>query len=889
MASRGQPGWRILLLLVGVLTLAGCAVGPNYQRPTVAVPTDWRWQPAEPRDHVPRGAWWAVFEDPTLEELQAAALRGNLDLQAAFHRVDQARALARVSRAEFWPTLNAAGDWTKYRTSGNSPSPVPFPVPSFTQEQWRVGLDLSYEVDLWGRVRRSFESARYLAMSADAAYQAVLLTMQADVAATYFSLRGTDQQLEVLRETMAVRTNAFAAIEQRVRAGFGTEFEVQRARVEVASAQAVLHAAERRRAELANALAVLCGQAPADFEAPVRATVPPLPPVAPDLPSTLLERRPDVARAERELAARNAEIGVAKAAFFPVVRLTAAGGYLSGEAADLFLWDSRTWGLNPSVSWPVFAGAQSGQARGGAGGVRRGGGAVSAAGAGGVPGGGRQPRGPAVPGPGTIRAGGSRDGGATLGRHLLRALSRGLDQLYRGGRFRDGAAAGGAEPGALGHRTAPGPGAAAQGAGRWLGGVRTHRGGGGGRCPFAIVIDEMPMKSCCSCQTRTWMPAASGGLLVLAALLSNGCQPGGGGGPPADPTMEVVIAQPARQPVEDTLSAVGTVEANERVTIQPEVPGLIEEIRFAEGQRVEQGQTLFRMESRTEAAAVLQAQAELRLARSNLERARTLVGSLAVSAQELDQLESLLDVKTALLKTEEERLAKRTLTAPFSGIVGPRLVSAGQYVGAGTPLVTLVDDAQVKVSCRLPERQSALVRLGQPARLRVAAWPDTTFSGHVDLLDAVVDPATRTLAVRVLASNPDFRLKAGMFARVELVVQSRPESLVIPGGGARAFVGAVLGVPGPGGTSAPAARPAWRAAARPGGGARWVDRRYPDRGERRAEAGRWCEGHERAARGGGSHLAGEPTAAGGDLELTRSFRACPCLNSASAGRSSRSC
>ncbi|MBE7499713.1 MAG: efflux RND transporter periplasmic adaptor subunit [Verrucomicrobiales bacterium] len=288
------------------------------------------------------------------------------------------------------------------------------------------------------------------------------------------------------------------------------------------------------------------------------------------------------------------------------------------------------------------------------------------------------------------------------------------------------------------------------------------------------------MKLCCSLVSRAWTPALSGGLLALAALVSNGCQPGGGGGPPADPIMEVVIAQPVRQSVEDTLSAVGTVEANERVTIQPEVPGLIEAIRFAEGERVEQGQTLFRMESRTEAAAVLQAQAELRLARSNLERARTLVGSLAVSAQELDQLESLLDVKTALLKTEEERLAKRTLTAPFTGIVGPRLVSAGQYVGAGTPLVTLVDDAQVKVSCRLPERQSALVRLGQPARLRLAAWPDTTFTGRVDLLDAVVDPATRTLAVRVLAPNPDFRLKAGMFARVELVVQSRPESLVIP-------------------------------------------------------------------------------------------------------------
>jgi membrane fusion protein (multidrug efflux system) len=276
------------------------------------------------------------------------------------------------------------------------------------------------------------------------------------------------------------------------------------------------------------------------------------------------------------------------------------------------------------------------------------------------------------------------------------------------------------------------------------------------------------------------MRVASGGLLALAALLSNGCQPGGGGGPPADVTMEVVIDQPVRQAVDDIISAVGTVEANERVTIQPEVPGLIEAIRFTEGERVEQGRTLFKLESRTEAAAVLQAQAELRLARSNLERARTLVGTLAVSAQELDQLESLVDVKSALLKTVEERLAKRTLAAPFTGTVGPRLVSAGQYVGAGTPLVTLVDDAQVKVNGRVPERQSALVRLGQAARLRVAAWPETTFTGRVDLLDAVVDPATRTLEVRVLAPNPELRLKAGMFARVELVVQTRPDSLVIP-------------------------------------------------------------------------------------------------------------
>lgn len=345
--------------IVPALLLVGCAVGPNYQRPTVVTPTDWRWKAAEPQDHVPRGAWWRVFDERPLDELQQAALAGNLDLQAAFHRVDQARAVARISRADFFPAVNANADWAKYRTSGNSPSPVPFPIPSFTQEQWRAGLDLSYEVDLWGRVRRSFESARYLAMSAEAAYQSVLLTLQADVAANYFALQGTEAQIAVLRQTIDVRTNAFAAIEQRVRAGFGTEFEIQRAKVEVASAQAGLQGALRRRAELANALAVLCGTAPAEFEPVVNPTAQPLPEVAPDLPATLLERRPDVAQAERELAARNARIGVAKASFFPSVRLTAAGGYLSGEASDLFEWDSRTWALNPSISWPVFAGGRN--------------------------------------------------------------------------------------------------------------------------------------------------------------------------------------------------------------------------------------------------------------------------------------------------------------------------------------------------------------------------------------------------------------------------------------------------------------------------------------------------------------------------------------------------
>jgi multidrug efflux system outer membrane protein len=350
---------RGALPLLALFLTSGCVVGPDYERPVVQMPEQWRWKVAEPKDDAPRGDWWTVFNEPELNGLQAEARDGNLDLQAAFHRVDQARAVARVSRAEFFPTLDAAADWSRYRTSGNSPSPVPFPIPSFTQEQWRAGLDLSYELDLWGRVRRSFESARYLAMSAQAAYQSVLLSLQADVAANYFSLKGAELQIKVLEQTLDIRTNAFEAIEQRVNAGFGTEFEIQRAKVEVAAAEAALQVALRRRAELANALAVLCGIPAPSFDAQVSLEVRPLPTVAPNLPSTLLERRPDVAEAERQLAARNADIGVAKAAFFPVVSLTAAGGYLSGDVSDLFLWDSRTWLINPTISLPIFAGGRN--------------------------------------------------------------------------------------------------------------------------------------------------------------------------------------------------------------------------------------------------------------------------------------------------------------------------------------------------------------------------------------------------------------------------------------------------------------------------------------------------------------------------------------------------
>ena len=270
--------------------------------------------------------------------------------------------------------------------------------------------------------------------------------------------------------------------------------------------------------------------------------------------------------------------------------------------------------------------------------------------------------------------------------------------------------------------------------------------------------------------------------IALAGGLLAGCGGGGSGGPPPDMPVEVVIEKPAVQPVEEILGAVGTIEANERVEIKPEVAGIIEAIHFTEGQKIAKGDKLFTLESHTEAATLAQAKAEEQLAKANVERAQKLAGTKAISQQDLDQLQSQLQVATAARQVAEERLADRTIAAPLDGTLGPRLVSPGQYVTAGAPLTTIVDASRVKISFRIPERQLVEVRVGQKGRLRVAPYPDRAFEGQVDLIDPEVDPATRTAGIRLIASNPEALLKPGMFSHVELVVRTRPDAVVIPEG-----------------------------------------------------------------------------------------------------------
>lgn len=277
---------------------------------------------------------------------------------------------------------------------------------------------------------------------------------------------------------------------------------------------------------------------------------------------------------------------------------------------------------------------------------------------------------------------------------------------------------------------------------------------------------------------------AFGSLLLGLILLGSGCSGGGGGagGPPPDVPVEVQLAKPAVRSVEDVLSAVGTVEANERVELKPKAAGIIESTPFSEGQRLEKGAKLLELDSRKEKASLAQAEAEEQLARSNVARARTLAGTKAISAQELDQLESQVAVRAAARELEHERLAERTLFAPVSGTIGPRLVSPGQFVAIGTPIAVLVDDSKVKIQFRLPERELSRIRIGQAGRVQVAAYGDRTFNGAVDLIDPEVDPSTRTILARLLVTNSEALLRPGMFARVELIAGRHDNALVLPEG-----------------------------------------------------------------------------------------------------------
>ncbi|HZP92070.1 MAG TPA: efflux transporter outer membrane subunit [Burkholderiales bacterium] len=350
-----------------VLLLCACAsVGPDYKRPQQAAPNAFveagPWKVAQPQDTIARGHWWESFNDPVLNDLEARALKQSPDLKAAAARVLQAQAIAGITGSFLYPELDLVSSGFRYGVSGNrpdQPSKAPLNAP-YAANDFRVPLYATYEVDVWGRVRRLVEAADARFEASVAAYYTVLLTLQGDVAQTYFLLRANDDLLRILRENIELRRQGRDVVDARKRGGLASDLDLARAEAALASTQALAEAAAKTRAELVYRLAVLTGTLPEQFqvaEAPFAIT-PPAIPVG--LPSDLLQRRPDIAEAERRLAARNAEIGVAKAAYFPSITLTAAVGYESSELSDLLKRDSSIWALGGFLFEPIFTAGRIG-------------------------------------------------------------------------------------------------------------------------------------------------------------------------------------------------------------------------------------------------------------------------------------------------------------------------------------------------------------------------------------------------------------------------------------------------------------------------------------------------------------------------------------------------
>jgi len=344
------------LLLSGSLAaaLAACSVAPPYQRPADApgtayketVPESAQWKRADPSEALARGEWWTVFGDRKLDELQAAAGAANPTLKAGLARLVQARAAAGLAESQRAPQVDAGAGLTRLRVSPASLGlPAGADVPA--QTLWRAQLSASYEVDLFGRVANTVAAARADLAQTEGLYRSLLLAIQGDVAQTYLTLRGLDAEAALLADTVRLREEGLALVDHRFKAGEIAELDVARARTELATTRAERVALERRRAELEHALAALIGRTPAEIDIEHRPLV--FAPVAipAGLPSELLERRPDIAAAEQAMAAANARIGVARAAWFPRLTLTGLLGLEAADSGDLFRVSSRTWALGP--------------------------------------------------------------------------------------------------------------------------------------------------------------------------------------------------------------------------------------------------------------------------------------------------------------------------------------------------------------------------------------------------------------------------------------------------------------------------------------------------------------------------------------------------------------
>jgi outer membrane protein, multidrug efflux system len=348
--------------LAASLGLCGCAVGPKYQRASVPSPSQWKtegpWREAAPKDAIPKGVWWGVFQDEELNGYEKQLLAANQSLTAARERLNQARALARVASSGLFPTMSTDPNGSRTRYSGNRPENTTAGVP-LTQSAYEIPFTVNYEVDLFGRARKTLQAANASLQASAADLQNVQLVLTAELAADYFSVRELDAEHQVVAESVKIQQEGLRLVTDRHNGGIASGLDLAQQQTLLDSTVTQLYLIEQQRAQFEHAIAVLTGNAASTFSVPVVALRGTPPPVPLGMPSDMLERRPDVATAERDMAMENALVGVAKTSFYPQLTLTGTGGFQSISIGNLLTAPSAFWSLGGDLLEPIFNGGKN--------------------------------------------------------------------------------------------------------------------------------------------------------------------------------------------------------------------------------------------------------------------------------------------------------------------------------------------------------------------------------------------------------------------------------------------------------------------------------------------------------------------------------------------------
>jgi NodT family efflux transporter outer membrane factor (OMF) lipoprotein len=355
---RGRVGG---LAGLAALVLGGCMVGPDYAKPSVPMTPAYKeadgWKVAEPSDSLPRGRWWEIFGDPELHALEERVTAANQNLKIAEARLSAARAMVRLNRAGLFPTISTSVGASSLRRSGNQPF-FSSSVNSGSSGDLFVSLDMSYEIDLWGRIRRSVAAAREEAQATQADLETARLSLQAELAMDYFELRAADAQKQLLDETVKAFEAALTLTINRFQGGAAPKSDVAQAQTQLDTTRAQATDVTVQRAQFEHAIATLIGEPPATFSLPPRPLAAGPPDVPVGIPSRLLERRPDIAASERRVAEANEQIGIAKAAYFPALVLNASVGFEGSSFGNVLNASSLLWAVGATITQTVFDGGR---------------------------------------------------------------------------------------------------------------------------------------------------------------------------------------------------------------------------------------------------------------------------------------------------------------------------------------------------------------------------------------------------------------------------------------------------------------------------------------------------------------------------------------------------